>query len=37
VAVYLPQRHDATMGSKRPRPGERVVIVGVDERAVDVE
>ena len=37
VAVDAPQRHDHSDASKCPRPGDRVVVVAVDERPVDVD
>jgi len=37
VAVDLPGRHLVAVGVEGALPGDRVVVVGVDERAVDVE
>jgi hypothetical protein len=37
VAVDTPERHHDAVAPERPVPGERVMVVGVDERAVDVE
>jgi hypothetical protein len=37
VAVDPPDRKDDAVLAERPVPGDRVLVVGVDERAVDVE
>ena len=35
--MHAPDRHDHIMFAKRHVPGERVLVIGVDERAIDVE
>jgi hypothetical protein len=37
MPVDAPEREDDAMAAEGSEPGNRVVVVGVDERAVDVE
>jgi hypothetical protein len=37
VAVDLPELHGVVVCAQSPVPGDRVLVVGVDERAIDVE
>jgi hypothetical protein len=37
VAVDAPDRQDDVVGDERAKPGDRVLIIGIHQRAVDVE
>jgi len=37
MAVNQPDRHGDVRPAQSPKPGQRMVIVGVDERSIDIE